>query len=139
MGSDTTSTGDRGLAAENAQLKKDNAEMARKLAKLPPVGPDKGTALCFRRGNEAVFRKGALVSDGYVDAIPHPAGQVLFGLIEYGEPAGTKETAQRFTTNRPHDPNGGPDSWHLPEECPCGHDPAACPFSREAPAKTQAP
>lgn len=137
------------LAGEVARLTAENKELARQLAKAPPAGPAMGAPVCFRRGTETVFRAARLISDGYVDSVPHPAGPVHFALIEYGDPAGApvhmaKVNGQEvaaphgFQTNRPHDPVGGPDSWHVPSECPCGHDPARCPYA-DGPGLLQAP
>lgn len=133
--------GDRGpsLASEVARLTAENKELTRQLAKLPPVGPPVGTPVCFRRATESRFRAGHLLSDGYVEAVPRPGGQLLYAVIDYGDPHGTAtKTTQRTTTNRPHDTLGGPETWHLPAECPCGHDPARCPFADGAP-QPQAP
>ena len=137
------------LAPEIARLTAENTELKRQLAKAPPAGPEVGTPVCFRRGTEAVFRAATLVSDGYVDSIQHPAGAVNFALIQYGDQAGAPprmakvngvevEAPHGFHTNRPHDPIGGPDSWHLPAECPCAHDPARCPYAGLS-KDTQAP
>ena len=130
--------------AERARLIAENAELQRQLAKAPPRGPDKGAAVCFRRVNETICRPAVVLSDGYVESVSTPRGVILHALIEYRDPAGApdrmamvgsveKAVAHGFQTNRGHSPGGEPDTWHLPSECPWGHDPAVCPFKPEPP------
>lgn len=103
------------------QLRAENAELRRQLAKLPPQGPAPGTPIHYRRPAEALCRKGELVSDGYIDEVRGPgSGQVrLHALIQYGDPPDEKNPlTHRFQTNRAYSKSGEPDTWHLAQECP---------------------
>lgn len=121
---------------ELARLREENEALRGQRA--AEQGPPAGTPVCFQRGGEKFCRPAVVVSEGFTEHVQKQQGGPVarHALIEYGEPEhvkvkdedGNKVTpGHSFQTDRPWNPNGGPDTWHLLDECPHAGSPA-CPF-----------
>jgi len=136
----------RGLEQENDRLLKENQALADQLKATQQSiaaekGPPKNTRVCYQRAGEDFCRPGRVMSDGFTERVPGPAGSTLcHALIEYGEPPWAPKAAHGFQTDRPYDTLGRPNTWHDPRDCPRDKG-AGCPFADQPhyPAVVEAP
>jgi hypothetical protein len=146
------------LAADVERLTRENAALTQQLAATQQAivaekGPTGGTAVCYQRQGEGFCRPAVIASEGFTEVLKAPGGALArHALIEYGEAAWTTPLdapahmkAHSFQTDRPWDPSGKPETWHLPSECPRQNGPG-CPYAKNPqwpalrkPAGVQAP
>lgn len=129
------------LAAEVERLTKENEALKQQAA--AEKGPDTGTVVCYQREGEGFCRPARIASEGFTEHVPGPGGAThRHALIEYGEPPWIGTAAHTFQTDRHYDPMAGPNTWHLPDECPRNGAPG-CPYAKNPvwppPRETQAP
>ena len=126
-----------------ADLQKENDALRAQLAATQQAigaekGPAYGTPICYCRQGEGFCRPGVIASEGFTELVKdRNNGQVAkHALIEYGEAPWTTDDkspehmkAHSFQTDRPYDPTGRPETWHLPDECPRQGGPG-CPYAK---------
>ena len=133
----------REIMEENERLKAELAdEKSRREAVESAVaaekGPAQGTVICFQKHGESFCRPAVSASHGFTERVQRASGVELHALIEYGEPQWAKVENKKgelvtmghtFQTDRPWNPLGTDETWHLPDECP-RKGTSGCPYAR---------
>ncbi len=124
----------REVEEENANLRAELDALRTKVAE--DQGPPVGTEVCYQRAGEGFCRPARVASDGFTELLKHPTGiPQRHALIEYGEApwsGGASELKDHtFQVDRPWDPLGKPETWHVPSHCPRDGQ-AGCPYAKDA-------
>ena len=123
--------------AEIERLKAERDTLALELQSLrhevaSERGPDRGTAIHFKKAGEPYCRPGQIVSEGFTERVSTIPGNPNAGFnlhchLSYGEHESVQHEDRKgelytpkhsWQVDRAWNPLGAPDTWHLADECP---------------------